>query len=316
MLLSATDKRRHARLSALTTTRGGLVAGSKYRRTALPQRAELGKDFRTTVRLRRVKSAQDSKRPIASFGEYTSAWLEQRPITSRTREHYRRLLQARLLPSFADTGLRDISPAAVRAWHGTTASGAPTMRTQAYSLLRSIMQTAVTDGLIDSNPCQITGVSTSGGVHKVRPSTQGEIETIAMAMPEAYRTLVLMAAWLVMRFGELSELRRKDVDLADKVVRVRRAVVHVDDDVEIATPKSAAGIRDIVIPPHLLATIDAHLRKHVQPEHESLLFPSVSDPNRHLAPPALYRMFYKAREAAGRPDLRAHDLRAFCGRPT
>jgi integrase len=29
----------------------------------------------------------------------------------------------------------------------------------------------------------------------------------------------------------------------------------------------------------------------------------------HLAPSSLYRVFYPAREAAGRPDLRFHDLR-------
>jgi len=40
-----------------------------------------------------------------------------------------------------------------------------------------------------------------------------------------------------------------------------------------------------------------------------LLFPSKGDPRRHLAPASLYRHFYSARDAAGRPDLRFHDLR-------
>lgn len=44
-------------------------------------------------------------------------------------------------------------------------------------------------------------------------------------MPGPYQAFILMAAWLALRFGELTELRRKDVDLADEVVRVRRAVV-------------------------------------------------------------------------------------------
>ena len=249
------------------------------------------------------------ERPNDSFGEYAEAWLKQRGITSRTREHYRRLLKTRLLPTFADTELGDILPAAVRRWYVTTAVGSPTMRTHAYSLLRSIMETAFAEDLIDSNPCRIAGVSTSGGTYKVRPATLGEIENIIAAMPEAYQTLVLMAAWLAIRFSELSELRRKDVDLAEEIVRVRRAVVRVDENFEVTTPKSAAGIRDISIPPHLVPKIDAHLRKHVQPGRESLLFSSVGAPDRHLASSSLYRMFYRAREAAGRPDLRVHDLR-------
>ena len=50
-----------------------------------------------------------------------------------------------------------------------------------------------------------------------------------------------------------------------------------------------------------------HLAKHVGPEQDSLLFPAKH--GGYLAPSTLYRQFYKAREKAGRPDLRIHDLR-------
>src|SRR5271166_489300 len=104
---------------------------------------------------------------MPSFGEYAEAWLEQREITSRTRDNYRRLLKTRLLPTFAYTKLGDISPAAVVHWYATTPAGTPTVRTHAYSLLRSIMEAALADNLIDANPCQITGVSTSRCVDPV-----------------------------------------------------------------------------------------------------------------------------------------------------
>lgn len=165
------------------------------------------------------------------------------------------------------------------------------------------------DNLIDANPCQIGGVSTSGRAESARPATPREIENITAAMPEAYQTLVLMAAWLAMPFSELGELRRKDVDLDAKVVRVRRAVALVGGSFRVTAPKSTKGIRDIGIPSHLLPRIDAHLRRHVQPGRESLLFPSVRDPDRYLSPSVLYSMFDKARLAAGRPDLRVPDLR-------
>jgi integrase len=249
------------------------------------------------------------ERPSAPFGEYAEAWIHQRGIKDRTREHYRKLLKMRILPTFSDVDLREITPAAVRRWYATTAVGTPTMRAHAYSLLRAIMQTALADDLIDSNPCRIAGASSARRVHKIRPATLGELEAITKAMPDAYQAFVLMAAWLAMRYGELTELRRKDVDLGDEVVRVRRAVVRVDDEFRVTTPKSDASARDISVPPHLVPAIEDHLRKHVRPGREALLFPSVGDPDRHLAPSALYRMFYKARNAAGRPDMRFHDLR-------
>jgi integrase len=254
-------------------------------------------------------SSGQEERPGATFGDYAEGWLRQRGIKDRTREHYRKLLDNHILDTFRDVDLREITPPSVRNWYSTTAVGTPTMRAHAYSLLRAIMQTALADDLVDSNPCRITGASTSRRVHKIRPATLDELHTITAEMPAQYQAFILMAAWLAMRFGELTELRRKDIDLVDEVVRVRRAVVRAGDDFKVTTPKSEAGVRDISIPPHLTPVLEQHLKTHVHAGRESLLFPSVNDPARHLAPSALYRMFYKAREKAKRDDLRVHDLR-------
>ena len=40
-----------------------------------------------------------------------------------------------------------------------------------------------------------------------------ELETIVAEMPERYQAMVLFAAWCALRFGELVELRRDDIDL-------------------------------------------------------------------------------------------------------
>jgi integrase len=65
--------------------------------------------------------------------------------------------------------------------------------------------------------------------------------------------------------------------------------------------------RDVAIPPHLLPALHDHLVNHVDPGPESLLFSAKH--GEHLAPATLNRHCYKARVAAGRPDLRFHDLR-------
>ena len=111
--------------------------------------------------------------------------------------------------------------------------------------------------------------------------------------------------------ARLTELRRRDVvldpDAGKGVIRVERAVVRVGDGFQVTTPKSDAGTRDVAIPPHLVGVIAEHLAKHVGPEADSLLFPARH--GGHLAPGTRYRQFYKARDAANRPDLRFHDLR-------
>lgn len=243
------------------------------------------------------------------LGDYAATWVAQRKISTRARDHYQRLLTARLLPEFANTSLGDISSVAVRDWYIAAAGGPTTVRTHAYALLRSIMQAAVAEGLIETNPCQIPGVTTSHQATRVRTATLAEVEAIAEAMPRAYQPLILMAAWLAMPFSELTELRRKDIDLVDQVVRVRRAVTLVNGVFKVSTPKSKEGIRDIAIPPSLRPPIAAHLRLHVQPGREALLFPSVQNYDRHLGPSVLSSMFRRARQAAGRPDLPVADLR-------
>src|SRR5262249_2678848 len=65
--------------------------------------------------------------------------------------------------------------------------------------------------------------------------------------------------------------------------------------------------RQVALPPHLLPVVKAHLAEHAAMGRDGLLFPA-----RHgeqLAPSTLYKVWYPAREKAGRPDLRFHDLR-------
>ena len=56
-----------------------------------------------------------------------------------------------------------------------------------------------------------------------------------------------------------------------------------------------------------LESIQGHLATHVGQGPDELLFPA--GPGGHLAPSTLKRHFYAARNEAGRPDLRFHDLR-------
>jgi integrase len=125
-------------------------------------------------------------------------------------------------------------------------------------------------------------------------------------MPEKYRLMVLLASWCALRFGELAELRRSDIDVKNGVIRVRRGVTRADKQMIVGTPKSTAGVRDVVIPPHLLPAVRAHLREYA-PGRDDLLFPAKS--GGHLSPSSLQKPYERARATAGRPDLRFHDLR-------
>lgn len=248
-----------------------------------------------------------------TFRAFAEKWLEGRPLKPRTRAHYANILKTRIYPTFGDMPLVAISADAIDGWYGTVSIGKPTMQAHAYGLMRTILSSAVQARVIDFNPCHIRGAGRAKQAHKSEPASLAELEVIVKAMPDRYKTMVLMAAWCAMRFGELAELRRKDIDLKESKgvksgrVKIRRAVVRVDGQAVIGTPKSDAGTRDVAIPPHLIPMIEKHLKTHTEPGKESLLFPAAS--GGHMAPSTLYKVFYPARKAAGREDLRFHDLR-------
>jgi integrase len=238
--------------------------------------------------------------------DYAGTWLSSRELKPRTRLLYRELLDDLILPDLGDARLERITPTTVRNWYATLDPATPTRRAHAYSLLRSIYTTAVSDDLVPTNPCRIRGAGASKKAHQTKVATLGELEVIVQAMPGRYRPMVLLAAWCGLRFGELAELRRRDVDLDARTVRVERAVTSRDGQVFVGDPKSQAGRRTVSLPPHLVPVVEQHLG-HCDAGSEALLFPAHH--GGHLAPTTLHPHWAKARTAAGRPDLRFHDLR-------
>jgi len=262
-----------------------------------------------TADQKRAKRAAEIK-----FGDYAKRWVETRtvkgrPLRPRTREHYESLLDDHIYPTFKAKAVRDISMASVDRWYAKTAKGAPTVRAHAYSLLRTILETArKRDRLIDHNPCEIVGASTTERKSKTKTATFTELDVIVDEMPKRLAPMVLLAAWCGLRFSELVELRRSDLDADAGIVHVRRGAVRVSGGWEIGPTKTEAGIRDVTIPPHVLPAVKAHLEsQHMATAKDALLFPPTT--GERLQPSTLYRHYFKARATAKRTDLRFHDLR-------
>ncbi len=267
---------------------------------------------------RRLVSAEDwmppgqrRSRQGLTFETYAQRWLSTRELKPSTVGLYRGYLDRTLLPAFGHRLIAQIKPADVRAWHATLDPTLKTRRAHAYSLLRSILDTAVTEEVILSNPCTIRGAGQTKRARRVEPATLEELAALVAAMPDRLALMPLLAAWCAMRFGEVAELQRRDVDLERGRISITRAMVRVDGADVVGTPKSAAGVRVVAIPPHLIPIVAQHLAEHVRPGRQALLFPlSPEEPTLHMVHSRYYQRWHvPAREAAGRPDLTFHDLR-------
>lgn len=268
-----------------------------------------------------------AQRSAVTFAVFAEDWITHRPLKPRTRSHYRTLLDRFILPEFGEVRLADISIGHVKTWHAALLVDRPTQRAHTYSLLRTILNDAVREQLILTNPCVVRGASNAPSVRRIEPLTPADLHALADAMPARWRMAALLAGWCGLRFGELAELRRSDIDVKSGTIRVDRAVVRVDGETRIGPPKSSAGRRTVGIPPHLLDELREHLNTHAAWGRDALVFPASH--GGHLNPSSLYGKppreridrstgrkvlvpgsgFYAARAVIGRPSLRWHDLR-------
>lgn len=244
------------------------------------------------------------------FGVFAQHWFDKNKESyrARTRQTYSQLLNTRILPTFGDCSLDDISIDMVSVWFDSLAK-TPTARANAYNLMKQILNAACTppDPILAFNPCCIRG----GGSRRhseTEIATPKQIEAIALAMPEPLQLIVWLAAWLSLRSGEVRALRREDIDLKNCKLRITHAVVYTKEDGFIdADPKTDAGRRTLDIPQFLVPKIRRHLSAFVEKAPQSLLFTNTMGGFLHDG--VVEKHFIKARVAAGCPHLRFHDLR-------
>jgi integrase len=249
----------------------------------------------------------DPNRGRLPLSEYTAEWIDQRhDLRPRTADD-RDIIRVHINPTLGSKPLNKLTPSEVRAWNAALSAKVPGRARKAYRLLRTILNTAVADEIIPRNPCRVRGAGQDRSAE--RPiATVAQVAELADAVDERLRAFVLPAAWCGLRRAELLALRRRDIDLLHNTVRVERSMHTLrDNSVVVGPPKTAAGMRTVAIPPHIVADLDAHLADHVGAGIDALVFTEAKG-----GPLRLYtveRAWRRAREEVGVPHLRLHDLR-------
>ena len=270
-----------------------------------------------------AQRAAERRAKGVTLAEYGPTWIEQRtkggePLKPRTRSHYTKIFDEHIKQAaLGKIPLGNITPEAVRDWHSSTLPDKPTYRAHAYGLLHAMLSTAVTDGHIPANPAQLKGAGKSTRKRQPVILSVEEVGQLADAIkPERFKALILVSAWLGTRFGETTELKRKDCNKDCSVITIERGVVHRDKQCIVGTTKSGES-RKVVVPPHIRPALEHHLKTYVPKSPQALLFP----PERggcHLRDKVFRESYFTpALEAIGienHPTI--HDLRHFAGTST
>lgn len=251
----------------------------------------------------------DPARGREFFADYATEWLAQRvDLRPRTRELYGGLLERHLLPHLGPAPLVSLSPAVVRRWHAERLSAGVGQSTvaKAYRLLKAILGTAVADEILARNPCVLRGASVERTPERVPPTLE-QADAIADALDPRWRMLVMLAIWSGLRWGEITALRRRSIDLSAGQVNVTEQFVQTSGQVTLGPPKSEAGRRTVHLPPHVLPDLADHLERWVGPEPDAWLF--TGPKGAPLTRTNFSHHWTRARETAGAPAVRFHDLR-------
>lgn len=253
--------------------------------------------------------AETKAAKLVTFREFAEQWLIERDLAPKTRALYRGLLDSRILPVLGDERLSDITPALIRTWWAGLGKATPTRAAHAYQLTKTVFATAVADKLVSENPCQIKNAGRTPKRRDLELLTLPELQTVTDKMPERYRVAVPVAAWCGLRFGELIELRRKDIARSDKgtVLKIRRAATLVDNVLVVGLPKSDAGIRDVHVPPHVAGLLADHMQAWTGRGPESFIFTTTR--GKRLSASAFTKTYKAAVRDVGKPHVRIHDLR-------
>ncbi len=249
-----------------------------------------------------------------TLSEFGSRWIAQRNIKERTRIHYETIFREHIEGKLGTIAIADLTPQMIRSWYAATLIDRPTYRAHSYGLLKSILETAVKDGLLSANPCQISGAASVKTKTQAVIPTVEELAEIAEKIERKFRALILISAWAGLRYGEVAELRRKDIGEDCEVISVARGFTHRNGKCIIDSPKSGKP-RVVVVPPHIRDDLKHHLAHYVSEDPESLLFQPVRG-GCHLSDKVIRDALAPALKSVGLHHVRIHDLRHFCGTQT
>jgi integrase len=260
----------------------------------------------------------DPQRSAMTLEVYANQWLPDHrkvdgsPLAPKTQELYRYVLDQYVIPQIGSLSLGDLRTEGIRRWYrGVAEDASPLQAAKAYRLLKTILNTAVADGRLIVNPCNLKGAGQERSPERplVDAST---VVALADSIAPRYRALVLLAGFGGFRRGELCALYRSDVNILHRTVSVERQLVDLRPGGQIITPpKSSAGVRTVHLPGMVSDTLEEHLAEYVAPEPDALVFTGYS--GQPIPRTGLHAPWKAACAAVGVNGVKLHDLRHAAG---
>ena len=206
---------------------------------------------------------------------WADRWFASRvDLKPKTRSSYASLLRSRILPILGQRPIAGLSPLEVQEWVAQLQNaGLSASRVrQAAHLVGALMQDAVAEGLIWTNPCaglRLPRITDS----EIEFLTAVEVERLAAAIAPPYGVLVHVLAYSGLRIGEALALRRRRIDIDRRRLLVSESLADVSSQLSFGQTKTHQT-RSIVLANFLATLLEGHLDQEVGQHPDALVFTS------------------------------------------
>ena len=190
----------------------------------------------------------DATAARVTVGELGKRWLSNRkhlkPSTARVEESTWRV---HVLPRWGTTSVGAVKHSDVQSWL-TSIDKSPTIVRHSHAILSAILEAALRDKRIQSNPAH--GIKLPRKIPKARVYlSHDQVQSLA-DQSGSHGSLVLFLAYSGLRWGEATGLRVRDLDTLRRRVMVRENAVAVGGKIIVGTPKTHK-VRSVAYPTFL-----------------------------------------------------------------
>ena len=253
----------------------------------------------------------DPRRSRVTVESVADSWLRSRSgVKRRTRETDELAWRRYVAPRFATRSLESITSAEVTEWAAdlvTAGRSAATAR-RAMSVLRSVIDHAISDDRLTRNVASTAKAPRGGARREGQILTWGEVELLASACRGPFGEVIVVLAHTGLRWGELAGLQVGDrVVVPGQGLRVQRAVLAGGGAGELFVDSLKTHKARTV--PLTARAAEIVQRWSADRDPYAWMFASSTGTAMREGNWKRQVQWTEAKAAIGKPDLRVHDLR-------
>lgn len=300
--------------------------GKRYRVTIVDAQGNISNEHFATKPQAEARQKEQSAKLVTgtyasrsagrvTFGDVAEQWYSSKEIRlkGKTLEGYRSLLDTHVLPKWKNTAVGDIDWQSIQKWVSALSKTKPSNRKgeglsasrvlQAYHVFRQVLGYAVRSRMLSANPATDVDLPRKPQSDQ-RFLTSQQVDELAGECGD-HDALVLVLAYCGLRWGEVTALKRRDVDFDRARIDVKASVEYVNKVYKLG-PTKTHETRSVPIPPPVLNVLRERIESAAP---DRLVFPGE---NGYLKNYEFRKAFDPAAIRAGVGGLVPHELRHTC----